>query len=159
MNIAFSGEPQSVMTDVEYLAAFRSVVMPILEQFQPQMILVSSGFDASIGHPHPLGGYELTPTCFAYMTEQLMSLADGKVVLVLEGGYELNALAECGKLCIKALLNRAIPTFSNEVLEAEPNAAAVHSLEQVIKVQREFWPMIEQYEHLVSVSQAKATES
>ena len=37
--------------------------MPILEQFQPQMILVSSGFDASIGHPHPLGGYELTPTC------------------------------------------------------------------------------------------------
>lgn len=102
--------------------------MPILEQFQPQMILVSSGFDASIGHPHPLGGYELTPTCkfklttkkdfnrlfffvcpgFAYMTEQLMSLADGKVVLVLEGGYELNALAECGKLCIKALLNRAV---------------------------------------------------
>jgi len=42
------------------------------------------------------------------MTEQLMSLADGKVVLVLEGGYELNALAECGKLCIKALLNRAV---------------------------------------------------
>jgi acetoin utilization deacetylase AcuC-like enzyme len=37
--------------------------MPILEQFQPQIILVSSGFDACIGHPHPLGGYELTPTC------------------------------------------------------------------------------------------------
>ena len=37
--------------------------MPILEQFQPQIILVSCGFDASIGHPHPLGGYELTPTC------------------------------------------------------------------------------------------------
>jgi acetoin utilization deacetylase AcuC-like enzyme len=42
---------------------FRSVVMPILEQFQPQIILVSSGFDACIGHAHPLGGYELTPTC------------------------------------------------------------------------------------------------
>jgi len=37
--------------------------MPILEQFQPQIILVSSGFDGCIGHPHPLGGYELTPTC------------------------------------------------------------------------------------------------
>jgi len=37
--------------------------MPILEQFQPQIILVSCGFDACIGHPHPLGGYELTPTC------------------------------------------------------------------------------------------------
>ncbi len=42
---------------------FRSIVMPILEQFQPEIILVSSGFDACIGHPHPLGGYELTPTC------------------------------------------------------------------------------------------------
>lgn len=37
--------------------------MPILEQFQPQIILVSSGFDACVGHAHPLGGYELTPTC------------------------------------------------------------------------------------------------
>ncbi len=37
--------------------------MPILEQFQPQIILVSCGFDACMGHPHPLGGYELTPTC------------------------------------------------------------------------------------------------
>lgn len=37
--------------------------MPILEQYQPELILVSSGFDACVGHPHPLGGYELTPTC------------------------------------------------------------------------------------------------
>jgi acetoin utilization deacetylase AcuC-like enzyme len=42
---------------------YRSLVMPILEQFRPQIILVSSGFDACMGHPHPLGGYELTPTC------------------------------------------------------------------------------------------------
>lgn len=41
----------------------RSIVMPILEQFQPEIILVSSGFDACMGHAHPLGGYELTPTC------------------------------------------------------------------------------------------------
>jgi acetoin utilization deacetylase AcuC-like enzyme len=42
------------------------------------------------------------------MTRQLMNLADGKVVLVLEGGYELNALAECGRLCIEALLGRQV---------------------------------------------------
>ena len=99
--------------------------MPILQQFQPEIILVSSGFDACVGHPHPLGGYELTPTCkprlsfsekdskactlgFAYMTKKLMSLANGKVVLVLEGGYELNALAACGKLCVEALLHRPV---------------------------------------------------
>jgi acetoin utilization deacetylase AcuC-like enzyme len=42
------------------------------------------------------------------MTKKLMSLAEGKVVLVLEGGYELNALAECGKLCVEALLDRQV---------------------------------------------------
>ncbi|CAF1249857.1 unnamed protein product [Rotaria sordida] len=159
VNIAFSAEPHVVMTDVEYLAAFRSIVMPILEQFQPQIILVSCGFDACIGHVHPLGGYELTPTCFAYMTKELMSLADGKVVLVLEGGYELNALAECGKLCVEALLDRPIPLFSKEILEAQPNPYAIHSLKQVIEVQREFWHSIEQYEHLVSISHAKSIDS
>ncbi|CAF1064310.1 unnamed protein product [Adineta ricciae] len=158
VNIAFSGESQPVMTDVEYLAAFRSVVIPILKQFQPEMILVSCGFDACMGHPHPLGGYELTPTCFAYMTKELMNFSNGKVVLVLEGGYELNALAECGKLCIEALLNRQIPAFSKETLETKPNPYAVRSLKQVIEVQREFWPLLDEYKHLVSMSHGKATE-
>jgi acetoin utilization deacetylase AcuC-like enzyme len=42
------------------------------------------------------------------MTNQLMKLARGKVLLVLEGGYELNALAECGKSCVEALLGREV---------------------------------------------------
>jgi acetoin utilization deacetylase AcuC-like enzyme len=42
------------------------------------------------------------------MTNQLMALADGKVILVLEGGYELNALAQCGKACVEVLLGRPV---------------------------------------------------
>ena len=42
------------------------------------------------------------------MTNQLMKLADGKVVLVLEGGYELNALAQCGRACVETLLGREV---------------------------------------------------
>ncbi|CAF1464813.1 unnamed protein product [Rotaria magnacalcarata] len=159
VNVGFSAEPQTIMTDVEYLAAFRSIVMPILEQFQPQIILVSSGFDACMGHPHPLGGYELTPTCFAYMTNQLMKLADGKVVLVLEGGYELNALAQCGKACVETLLSRELPSFSKETLEAKPNPYAVQSLKHVMEVQREFWPSIAQYKNLISMSHEQAISS
>ena len=45
---------------------------------------------------------------FAYMTKALMNLANGKIVLVLEGGYELNGMAECGTLCIEALLHRPV---------------------------------------------------
>ena len=52
--------------------------------------------------------FEILFLGFGYMTNQLMKLAGGKVVLVLEGGYELNALAECGKSCVEALLGREV---------------------------------------------------
>ena len=51
------------MGDAEYLAAFRCVVMPIAKSFKPQLVLVSSGFDGTEGHPKELGGYKLTPMC------------------------------------------------------------------------------------------------
>ena len=56
VNVAWTGalEPRP-MGDAEYLAAFRSVVMPIATEFQPDMVIVSAGFDAAIGHEHPIG--------------------------------------------------------------------------------------------------------
>lgn len=83
-NIAWSST--SAMGDAEYLAAFRSIVMPIAHSFNPCLVLVACGFDAARGHPFNFGGYELTPACFGYMTRQLLSLAAGKLVLCLEGG-------------------------------------------------------------------------
>lgn len=53
MNVPFSG---GVMRDADYLAAWRVIVQPVLEQFQPTFILVSAGFDACCGHPNALGG-------------------------------------------------------------------------------------------------------
>lgn len=83
INIAWSNE---VMSDAEYLAAFRSIVMPIARSFEPALVLVASGFDAARGHTFNFGGYYLSPQCFASMTRQLMTLAKGRLVLCLEGG-------------------------------------------------------------------------
>ena len=82
-NVAWSGE---TMGDAEYLAAFRSLVMPIGRAFSPSMVLVACGFDAAQGHPFNFGGYHLSPACFGHMTRQLMALANGRLVLSLEGG-------------------------------------------------------------------------
>ena len=47
--------------------------MPIARHFKPEMVLVSAGFDAVIGHPAPLGGYEVTPACkFQHLSHTLI---------------------------------------------------------------------------------------
>lgn len=48
-----------MMDDADYLAAWRVIVVPILDQFKPTFIIVSAGFDAACGHSQALGGYYL----------------------------------------------------------------------------------------------------
>ena len=63
VNIAWSSNLQPPMADAEYLAAFRTVVMPIAREFQPEIVLVSAGFDGAVCHSPKLGGYEISAAC------------------------------------------------------------------------------------------------
>ena len=69
------------------------------------------------------------------MTKMLMSLAGGKIVLILEGGYDLTSIADCSENCLNALLNHNTSPFTDEVLNAMPNETAVNDLNSVIEVQ------------------------
>ena len=82
--------------------------MPISRRFNPEIVLVSSGFDAADGHSAPLGGYKVSPTCFGHMTRQLMTLANGRVVLVLEGGYDLSSICDASEICVQALIDEEV---------------------------------------------------
>ena len=66
--LAPSPHPPTVSSfgDAEYLAAFRTIVLPIAREFNPDIILVSAGFNATEGHPPTLGGYSVTPKCTSY---------------------------------------------------------------------------------------------
>lgn len=79
----------------EYDEAFRSSILPALHKFQPQLLLISAGFDAH--KDDPLAHIQLTDDSFAEMTKMLREIAtkycNGKIVSVLEGGYNLEALA------------------------------------------------------------------
>jgi acetoin utilization deacetylase AcuC-like enzyme len=82
--------------NAEYLAIFEHLVRPLALEFAPNLILVSAGFD--IHHADPLGGMLLTEDGFAGLTRSLMNIAEeccnGRLVLSLEGGYNLKALSE-----------------------------------------------------------------
>ena len=81
-------------TDDDYLNAMRSRVIPRVDKFQPQMLLLSSGFDAH--HDDPLAQIEVSEDGFEAITRMLAAAADihcgGKIVSLLEGGYNLRAL-------------------------------------------------------------------
>uniref|UniRef100_A0A8C7DJS0 Histone deacetylase n=1 Tax=Oncorhynchus kisutch TaxID=8019 RepID=A0A8C7DJS0_ONCKI len=139
VNMAFTGGLDPPMGDAEYLAAFRSVVMPIANEFSPDVVLVSSGFDAVEGHPPPLGGYTLTSKCFGYLTRQLMTLAEGRVVLALEGGHDLMAICDASEACVSALLGNQLDPLPQTLLEQRPNQNAVCSIEKVIETHSKYW--------------------
>lgn len=135
VNVAWSGGLNPPMGDAEYLAAFRSIVMPIAKAFDPSIVLVSAGFDAAIGHPAPLGGYKVSPACFGKMTQQLLGLANGKVVLALEGGYDLAAICDSAQECVRALLGDEPTQLREEELTRAPCQNAVDTLQKTIAVQ------------------------
>lgn len=139
VNMAFTGGLDPPMGDAEYLAAFRTVVMPIASEFAPDVVLVSAGFDAVEGHPTPLGGYNLSAKCFGYLTKQLMGLAGGRIILALEGGHDLTAICDASEACVSALLGNELDPLPEKVLQQRPNANAVRSMEKVIEVHSQHW--------------------
>jgi acetoin utilization deacetylase AcuC-like enzyme len=91
--------------DDGYRTVFEELLMPIAHRYQPDLILVSAGFD-----PHwadPLAGMRLSVRGFAQLVRILQALAGelcgGRLVLVLEGGYHLNALAQSVLACFQVL--------------------------------------------------------
>ncbi|XP_017064983.1 histone deacetylase 4 isoform X4 [Drosophila eugracilis] len=152
VNISWSGALNPPLGDAEYIAAFRTVVMPIARSFNPDIVLVSSGFDAATGHPAPLGGYHVSPACFGFMTRELLQLANGKVVLALEGGYDLAAICDSAQECVRALLGDPAAPIAKAELERPPCQNAINTLQKTIAIQQTHWPCVRMLEHTVGLS-------
>jgi len=91
--------------DEDYQLVFSKVIVPILLQFEPELVIVSAGFDAH--ERDPLGGMRLSTAAFAAMTAELRRVADeccrGRIVAVTEGGYDLPALRASIEAALEAL--------------------------------------------------------
>jgi len=89
-----------------YEAVFRQVMSPAADRFNPQLILVSAGFDAH--WKDPVGDMYLSTAGFARLNQIIIDLAkllcDGRLVMVQEGGYDLDAMGACVATCINNLL-------------------------------------------------------
>ncbi|WP_068115709.1 histone deacetylase family protein [Tropicimonas marinistellae] len=93
---------------VAFRQAMERQILPALEDFQPELLLISAGFDAHADDP--LAQLNFTEEDFAWVTTRLCELAErhcgGRVVSTLEGGYDLEALAACVAAHVTALMER-----------------------------------------------------
>ncbi|KAK2624188.1 hypothetical protein QTJ16_006138 [Diplocarpon rosae] len=132
MNVNIGWAEQGV-GDGEYMAAFQKIVMPIAQEFDPDLVIISAGFDAAAGDE--LGGCWVSPPCYAHMTHMLMSLADGRVAVCLEGGYNLRAISVSALAVAKTLMGEPPQRMTIPPL----NKVAAHTLDNVKRIQAAYW--------------------
>ncbi len=121
--------------DGDYGLFFRELLRPVVESFKPELILVSAGYDPHLDDP--LGDMLVSADGFAAMCGELDALAEelcgGRLVLVLEGGYDLAGLASSARACVQVLAGETAPTPRG----ARPEGEAV--LRACLAHQREYW--------------------
>ena len=90
----------------KFRAAFEDLILPRLEKFSPELVVISAGFDAH--YRDPLASLNVTAEDFGWLTRKLMDVADakagGRVVSLLEGGYDLQGLKESVAAHVTALM-------------------------------------------------------
>ena len=115
-----------------YEHAFERVVLPALDAFAPELIVVASGLDASWMDPG--GRMNLTPDCYRRLTRTLMAaadrLCDGRLVLLHEGGYSTLAVPYCGLAVLEALTGHATSVAFDEATDGDPAQRPLHQHER-----------------------------
>ena len=129
--------PTKGMGDADYMFAFQNVVMPVAREFDPDLVIIAAGFDAADGDQ--LGGCHVTPSCYGHMTHELMSLAQGKLVVCLEGGYNLRSISKSALAVTRTLVGE-VPDRLNESML--PSQYGVKTVQMVAMHQSKWWPSI-----------------
>lgn len=121
------------MHDGDYFYAFNRVVIPIITEFDPDLIIVSSGFDAADGDI--IGCCHVSPIGYGHMTHMLKGIAKGKLCVVLEGGYNLDSISRSALAVTKILVGE--PPEDN--IRQACHIATLEVIDEVIKIQSKYW--------------------
>jgi acetoin utilization deacetylase AcuC-like enzyme len=125
--------------DADYDLVFQQAVMPVLDAFRPELILLSAGYDAHARDP--LGGMLVSTAGYTGMTARLQAASDdhcgGRLVAVTEGGYDLTALKACLTETVRVMSG---PTPSPKPVAPGSSERAEAALEVVRLAQAPFWP-------------------
>ena len=123
--------------DGDYAIIFEELLAPIAASYKPDLVIVSAGFDAH--RLDPLGGMRVSDEGFASMMGVVRAIADtcaeGRVALVLEGGYDLQALEESVRACLHVACGVTPPEAPLASLQGEV------ALRRAQEIQRAYWAL------------------
>ncbi|OAY72753.1 Histone deacetylase 5 [Ananas comosus] len=123
--------------DADYLAVWDHVLIPVAEAYNPDIVMISAGFDAALGDP--LGGCCITPYGYSLLLKKLITFARGKIVMVLEGGYNLKSIANSVFACAKVLLGEEPSLGSVENKPFESTWRVIQAVRDELKT---YWPVL-----------------
>ncbi|XP_059590005.1 histone deacetylase 5 isoform X6 [Vitis vinifera] len=123
--------------DADYLAVWDHILIPVAKDFNPDIVIISAGFDAAIGDP--LGGCHVTPYGYSVMLKKLMEFSEGKIIMALEGGYNLVSLANSVLACVEVLLEDKPIAGSSEAYPFESTWRVIQAVRQELSA---FWPTL-----------------
>lgn len=125
--------------DADFQHLFERIVAPVVEAFEPELILVSAGFDTWMNDP--LGGMRQTRHGFRALYGLFRRWAErfcpGRLVLTLEGGYDPGGLAQCVRTTLEALAEEDAP---DDRIDAPVSPAAEHVAQRLRRDLTPFWP-------------------
>eukprot|EP01127_Copromyxa_protea_P021901 TRINITY_DN7650_c0_g1_i1.p1 TRINITY_DN7650_c0_g1~~TRINITY_DN7650_c0_g1_i1.p1 ORF type:complete len:307 (+),score=55.69 TRINITY_DN7650_c0_g1_i1:547-1467(+) len=145
VNVPFT---ENGMGDADYLACFKHVLLPIAREFNPELVIVSAGFDC--GKNDIVGPMRVSTKGFENMMALVSTLANGKIVCALEGGYTLETTAKGAVGCIGVLTGKK----PREIKKSIPSQSGLMDIIAAIDVQKNYWhsmtavPKIEEFKEL-----------
>lgn len=126
--------------DREYALFFEHVILPVIDQYKPELLIISAGHDAY--QRDPLASMSLTHRGYYYMAEVLAAAAErwtgGKVLLCLEGGYHLQGQAGAVLQVLNAMGQWNLPVTERSP-DLEPGRHVQQRLEEVLAIQKQYW--------------------
>lgn len=129
--------PSKGMGDADYLYAFQKIIMPVAFEFNPDLVIIAAGFDAAQGDM--LGGCFVSPAGYAHMTHMLLSLAEGRLAVCLEGGYSLDAISKSALAVSRVLMGEP----PDRLEETRPTDVGLETVQMVAMYQSRYWRCLE----------------
>lgn len=128
--------------DKDYIELTRRIIAPLAQQYQPDFILMSLGFDL---YQHDrLGGMQVTPEGYGTLSALLIHMAEavcgGRIAFVLEGGYSVKGIEECGLRFLQQLCASDTQIAASHNLPQQRSLFVSSPLSKVIEIQKPFWP-------------------